>query len=89
MPLITNVISSRRMRIDGHCLCLNDEIVHNLILWGPKFGRINRGRQQYSYIDNLKEDTYLKNIDEIWKVMIDRGEVERKFAKSKSKYVYI
>ena len=75
MPLITDVIANRRMRIAGHCLRHNDEIAHNIILWEPKFGRRNRGRQKYSYIDNLKEDIYLKDIDEIRKVMIDRGEI--------------
>ena len=93
MTLITDVIASRRMRISGHCLRHNDEIAHNLILWEPKFGRSNRGRQQYSYIDKLKEDTDLKDIYEIRKVMIVRGrlhgEVERKFAKSKIKKVSI
>ena len=87
MPLITDVIASRRMRIAGHCLRHNDEMAHNLILWEPKFGTRNRGRQKYYFIYNLKEDTDLKVIDEIWKVMSDRGrlqgEVERKFAKSK------
>ena len=66
------------MRIAGHCLRHNDEIAHNLILWEPKFGRINGGRQKYSYIDNLKEDTDLKDIDQIRKVMIDRGEIARR-----------
>ena len=36
----------------------------------------NRGRQEYSYIDDLKEDTDLKDIDEMRKVMIDRGRVQ-------------
>ena len=87
MPLITDFIASRRMRINDHCIRHNDEIVHNLILWEPKFCRRNRGRQCYSYIDNLKEYTDLIDIDEILKVMTDRGRLqgkaERKFAKSK------
>ena len=78
MPLITDIISSRRMRIAAHCLCHNDEIAHNLILWELKFGRRNLGIQKYSYIDNLKEDTDLKDIDEIRKVMIDKGEIARR-----------
>ena len=78
MPLITDVIDSRRIRIAGHCLRHNDEIAHNLILWESQFGRRNRGKQKYSYIDNLKEDTDLKDIDEIRKVMIDRGEIARR-----------
>ena len=42
---------------------------------GTKVWQRNRGRQKYSYIDNLKEDTDLNNIDEIGKVMIDRVEI--------------
>ena len=44
MPLITDGISSRHMRIAGHCLRHHDEIAHNIILWEPQFGRRNRGR---------------------------------------------
>ena len=79
MPLITDVIAIRRMRIAGHCLRHNDKIANNLILWGPKFGRRNRRRHKFSYIDNLNEDTDLNDIDD------ERlqGEVERKFVKSK------
>ena len=32
MALITGVIASRRIVIDGHCLRHNDEIAHNIIL---------------------------------------------------------
>ena len=45
---------------------------------GPKFGRRNRGRQKYSYIDNLNEVIDLKGIGEMRKVMIDRGEIARR-----------
>ena len=76
MPLITDVISSRQMRIAGQCLRHNDEIAHNLMLWELKFGRRNLEKQKYSYIENLKEDTDLKYIDEIRKVMIDRGRLQ-------------
>ena len=85
MLLITDVIDSRRMRIAGHCLHNNDEIAHYLILWEPKFGRRNRGKQKYSYIDNLKEDPDLKDIDEIRKVMIDRGDCNAKSNKFRQK----
>ena len=44
IPLIIDVITSRRMRFAGHCLRHNDEIAHNLILWEPKFDRRNCGR---------------------------------------------
>ena len=62
IPLITDVVASRRMRFSGHCLCHNDEIAHNLILWEPKFSRRNRGRQWYSYkiyIHRLSKGRYL------------------------------
>ena len=67
------------MIIAGHCLRHNDEIAHNLILWGPKFCRRNQVRQNNSYIDNLND------IYEIRKGGRLQGEVERKFAKSKVK----
>ena len=77
----------------GHCLLHNDDNYYNLILWESKFGRRNHGRQSYSYIDNLKEDTDIKDIYEIRKVIIDRGrlrgEIERKFAKSKVSMIQV
>ena len=35
--------------------------------------RANRGRQQFTYVDNLLQDTGLENISELQTVMMDRG----------------
>ena len=56
MPKIYEVIKQRRLRLTGHCIRHIDELSHNLILWKPKYGLRNRGRQPNSFIDNLKND---------------------------------
>ena len=54
LPTITDVITTRRLRIAGHCIRHDDEVAHDLILWQPTSGKSNRGRKAVTYIDNLK-----------------------------------
>ena len=51
LPKITDVIKDRRLRLAGHCIRHNDEIANNLILWTPKTGKRNRGRQPKTFVD--------------------------------------
>ena len=50
MPKINEVIKLRRLRLAGHCIRHTDEIAHNLVIWKPKNGIRNRGRQPNTYI---------------------------------------
>ena len=43
-----------RLRLSGHCIRHNDKLAHIIILWTPKNGILNRGRQPRTFIDILK-----------------------------------
>ena len=74
LPKITDVITTRRLRIAGHCIRHDDEVAHDLILWQPTSGKSNRGRKAVTYIDNLKKDTGLDDVNEIRNVMMIRDD---------------
>ena len=81
MPNITNIIATRRLIIAGHCIRHKEEAKgHNLIFWEPK-GKRKQERCAVTFVDNLKEDTDLEEIDEIGNVMMMR-DVWKKIAKS-------
>ena len=56
MPKISDVIKQRGLRIAGHRARYIDELAYNLILWKPKNGIPNKGRQPKTFIDILKND---------------------------------
>ena len=72
LPKISEVIRDRRMTIAGHYVRQKDEACHDLIFWQPINGKRHRGRQPITFIDNLKNDTELDNVEEICNVMSDR-----------------
>ena len=80
MPTITNIIATRRLIIAGHCIRHNEEAAHNLIFWEQNVKR-KQGRRAVTFVDNLKEDTDLEEIDEIRNVMMMR-DVWKTIAKS-------
>ena len=57
------------MTIAGHCVRYKDEACHFLIFWQPRNGKRNRGRKPITFIDNLKNDTELDDVEEIRNVM--------------------
>ena len=71
---LSEKIRGRRMRLAGDCIRHTTEMAHKLVLWEPTRGKRNRGRQPVTYIDCLKEDTGLTNIDEIRTAMMVRDE---------------
>ena len=55
--LITKTIQVRRTRHAGHCWRSRDELISDVILWTPTYGRTKAGRPARSYIQQLCEDT--------------------------------
>ena len=78
LPKVTSKIAMRRLRLAGHCVRHPEEIASQLVLWEPSEGRTNRGRKPVDYIDLIKRDTGLDNINEIKTAMLDR-EVWKRF----------
>ena len=69
---VTANISMRHLRLAGHGVRHPEEITSQLVLWQPSTGRVNRGRKPTEYMDLIKRDTGLHNIEEIRTVMLDR-----------------
>ena len=57
LPPITKTIQVRRTRHVGHCWRNRDELIRDILLWTPTYGRANAGRPARTYIQQLCEDT--------------------------------
>ena len=54
---ITKTIQVRRTRHAGHCWRSRDELISDVLLWTPTYGRAKAGRPARTYIQQLREDT--------------------------------
>ena len=57
LPPITKNIQVRRNRHAGHCWRSRDELISDVLLWTPTYGRAKAGRPARTYIQQLREDT--------------------------------
>ena len=57
LPPITKTIQVRRTRHAGHCWRSKDELISDVLLWTPAYGREKAGRPARTYIQQLCEDT--------------------------------
>ena len=57
LPPITKTIQVRRTRHAGHCWRSRDELVSDVLLWTPAYGRAKARRPARTYIQQLCEDT--------------------------------
>ena len=57
LPPITKVIQVRRTRHAEHCWRSRDELISDVLLWTPTYGRAKAGRPARTYIQQLCEDT--------------------------------
>ena len=57
LPPITKTIQARRTRYAGHCWRSKDELIRDVLLWTPTYGRAKVGRPARTYIQQLCEDT--------------------------------
>ena len=57
LPPITKTIQVRRTRHAGHCWGSRDELISDVLLWTPTYGRVKAGRPARTYIQQLCEDT--------------------------------
>ena len=54
---IMKTIQVRRNRHAGHCWKSRDELINDVLLWTPTYGRAKAGRLAWKYIQQLCEDT--------------------------------
>ena len=57
LPPIMKTIQVRRTRHAGHCWRSRDELIRDVLLWTPSYGRAKAGRPARTYIQQLCEDT--------------------------------
>ena len=57
LPPITKTIQVRRTKHAGHSWRSRDELISDVFLWTPKYGRAKAGRPARTYIQQLCEDT--------------------------------
>ena len=56
LPPITKTIQVRLTRHAGHCWRSRDELISNVLLWTPTYGRAKAGWPAQTYIQQLCED---------------------------------
>ena len=57
LPPIMKTIQVRWTRHAGHCWRSRDELISDVLLWTPTYGRAKAGRPARTYIQQLCEDT--------------------------------
>ena len=57
LPPITKTIQARRTRHAGHCWRSRDELISDVLLWTPTYGRAKSGRPARTYIQQRCENT--------------------------------
>ena len=57
LPPITKTIQVRRTRHAGQCWRSRDELITDVLLWAPTYGRAKAGRPARTYIQQQCEDT--------------------------------
>ena len=57
LPPISKTIQVRQTRHVGHCWRSKDELISDVLLWTPTYGRAKAGRPARTYIQQLCEDT--------------------------------
>ena len=57
LPPITKTIKVRRTRHAWHCWRSRDELISDVLLWTPSYGRAKAGRPARTYKQQLCEDT--------------------------------
>ena len=57
LPPITKSIQVRRSRHAGQCWRSRDDLISDVLLWTPTYGRAKAGRPARTYIQQLCEDT--------------------------------
>ena len=56
LPPITKTIQIRRTRHAGQCWRSRNELISDVLLWTPTYGRAKAGRRARTYVEQLCED---------------------------------
>ena len=78
LPPITKTLQVIRTRHAGHCWRSKDELISDVLLWTPIYGRAKAGRPARTYIQQLCEDTGC-NPEDLPEAMNDREKWRERF----------
>ena len=87
LPSITKTIQVRRTRHARHCWRSRDELISDILLWTPTYGRAKAGRPARTYIQQLYEDTGCSPED-LPEVMNDREKWRERVRDIRDDYYY-
>ena len=73
LPPILKTIQIRRARHEGHCWRSKDELISNVLLWTPSYGRARVGWLARTYLQQLCTDTGC-SMENLPRAMDDRNE---------------
>ena len=68
LPPISKTIQARRTRHAAHCWRSRDELISDVLLWSPAYGRAKAGQPDRTYIQQLYEDTGCGPEDMRWTI---------------------
>ena len=68
LPRIMKIIQVRRTRYAGHCWRSRDELISDVLLWTPTYGRAKDGRPARKYIHVRIRDVALKTCQRRWTI---------------------
>ena len=71
LPPIMKTIQVRWTRHTGHCWRIRDELISDVLLWTPTYGRAKAGQPARTYIQQLCEDTRC-SLEDLLEAMNDR-----------------
>ena len=77
LPPITKTIKVRRTRHAGHCWRRWDELIWDVLLWNPSYGRVKARLPARTYIQQLCEETGCSSED-LPEAMNDREECRKR-----------
>ena len=64
LPPITKTLKVKRTRYAGHCWRSRDELISDVLLWTPSYGRAKAGQPARTYVQHLCDDTGCSSEDE-------------------------
>ena len=67
LPPITKTTQDRQTRHAGHCWRSRDELISDVLLWTPTYGRAKAGHPAQTYIQQL-QDVALKTYQRWWTI---------------------
>ena len=74
LPKVGDKAAARRMSLVGHCIRHPELPAEKVLLWEPMHRHRRRGRQQDTFLDNMRKDAGLESTGELGTCMNYQGD---------------